>query len=511
MAEFNPSPEKPSLDKDLDKYTFIEASTHFVLKSIAAPGLGVIFLVMSSLLATLFVSGNQGAAIIVAAAAIAAYMALNIGANDVTNNVGAAVGSRAISMAGALVLAAVFEIAGAMLGGGDVVATFKTGIIRPSEIGDPGLMITIMMSALLSAAIWINVATWLNAPVSTTHSIVGGVLGGAVMVLGMAALKWDLILSIFAAWILSPLIGGLIAAGFLWLISETIIYRDDKIGAAKVWVPVLLTVMTGAFTAYLALKGISHIITLNLMQCLALGMALATPGYFWFRRRVAQQAINLENRNQSLKILFRIPLIMAAAILSFAHGANDVANAIGPLAAIVEASGIRSFATNLDAPFWVTLIGALGISAGLLLFGPRLIRVVGGQITKLNPLRAFCVSISAAITVIVASVFGIPVSSTHVVVGAVFGVGFFREWYETHSTRRKNYIERRAIQALPPVSPKVKGPIDAYEEGEGEASRYRYLVRRSHFMSIMAAWIVTVPAAGLLSALITAILLSLSF
>jgi PiT family inorganic phosphate transporter len=190
----------------------------------------------------------------------------------------------------------------------------------------------------------------------------------------------------------------------------------------------------------------------------------------------------LENRNKSLKKLFGIPLIVSAALLSFAHGANDVANAVGPLAAIVQASASGAFTDAISIPLWVMAIGALGITFGLFLFGPKLIRMVGGQITKLNPMRAYCVALSAAITVIVASWLGLPVSSTHIAVGGVFGVGFFREW---DAQRRM----KSARISIPEASKQPK-----------EERRRRKLVRRSHFLTIIAAWIITVPASAILSA-----------
>jgi PiT family inorganic phosphate transporter len=201
-------------------------------------------------------------------------------------------------------------------------------------------------------------------------------------------------------------------------------------------------------------------------------------------------------------VLFRLPLVFSAAVLSFAHGANDVSNAIGPLAAIVEAAGIQSVAGNLDAPLWVTTIGAFGISIGLALFGPRLIRVVGSQITKLNPIRAFCVAISAAITVIIASALGLPVSSTHIAVGAVFGVGLFREWYTARSAKRRSYVMARSDGK--PMATDKEAPLPAAPTGG--RPHHRYLVRRSYLASILAAWLVTVPASAILAALLVLIL-----
>jgi len=292
--------------------------------------------------------------------------------------------------------------------------------------------------------------------------------------------------------VISPVLGGIIAALFLAFIKTRIIYQPDKISAAKTWVPVLVGIMAGAFASYLALKGLKKIMKIDLATAISIGAAMGI--FFWIAMRpiIAKQAVGLENRNRSLKKLFNIPLIVSAALLSFAHGANDVANAVGPLAAIVQASQSGVYGTAISIPLWVMVIGAAGISFGLFLFGPKLIRVVGSQITKLNPMRAYCVALSAAITVIVASWLGLPVSSTHIAVGAVFGVGFFREW---DTTRR---MKKAKIKTMSPA-----------ELGLDERRR-RKLVRRSHFTSIIAAWIITVPAAALLSGIIFTVITTLS-
>ncbi|MGV3551463.1 inorganic phosphate transporter [Rhizobium sp.] len=507
MSEPQSPFEKPTLDKDLEKFSFIEASTQFVMYKAAAPGLAVIFLALVAVFSTFFVPNNEVALVIVAATVMAGYMAMNIGANDVTNNVGAAVGAKAITMFGALAIAFVFEILGAFLAGRGVVDTIKGGIIQPGTISDSGVIIEIMLAALLSAAVYINAATWLNAPVSTTHSIVGSIMGAATAAAGMSAVNWTVIAQIALSWLISPILGAAIAIGFLWFIKETIIYADDKVAAARRWVPVLLAVMTGAFISYLVIILAGRFPGLNLYHASISGVSLGFASYFWLRGVVAKQSEGLDNRNQSLKVLFRLPLIFSAALMSFAHGANDVANAIGPLGAIVEATGIQTFARNLDAPYWVTAIGALGISMGLALYGPRLIRVVGSQITKLNPVRAFCVAMAAAITVIIASALGLPVSSTHIAVGSVFGVGLFREWYTANSARRREYILARAEPDELPRLLAARDQDDEDEDGGKQRDRgYRYLVRRSYLTSIMAAWLVTVPASGLLGALIVIIL-----
>jgi inorganic phosphate transporter, PiT family len=491
MAKRQQILEKPTLDKDLGKFTFMEEASQHVSRGLVRPAIGLIFLVLASLLAGAVVGEGTGSIAIIAAAAIGAYMAMNIGANDVTNNVGPAVGAKAMSMALALVIAAIFETMGALIAGGDVVSTISSGIISPAATPDADTFVWIMMSALLASALWVNLATWLGAPVSTTHAIVGGVIGSGTVAAGVHAVNWLAMRDITLSWIISPIIGGVIAAAFLAFIKEFIIYREDKIAAARKWVPVLIAVMVGAFITYLVLKGLRNIYPVSLATAVVVGLAAALAAWAGSVPLVRRQAQGLENRNQSLRKLFRLPLIFSAALLSFAHGANDVANAIGPLSAIVHAASAHEIAAKVEIPLWVMLIGAIGISLGLLLFGPRLIKLVGEQITKLNPMRAFCVALSAAITVIVASWLGLPVSSTHIAIGGVFGVGFYREWYTRNSKRRVQYIQMKAGNSEIVLDAPVSSP---------EEMRRRYLVRRSHFMTIVAAWIITVPAAALLAA-----------
>jgi len=261
-------------------------------------------------------------------------------------------------------------------------------------------------------------------------------------------------------------------------------------------VPVLIAIMAGAFATYLSLKGVKALIEIPMGTALLIGLGAAIVGWLIARPVIAHQSRGLENRNQSLRKLFGLPLIFSAALLSFAHGANDVANAVGPLAAIVHTAELGEVAPKVVIPLWVMAVGAVGISLGLLLFGPKLIRMVGNQITKLNPMRAYCVALSAAITVIVASWLGLPVSSTHIAVGAVFGVGFFREWYTEKSSRRADYVTRH----------KINSDGDEASKGRLAEQRRRKLVRRSHFLQIVAAWVITVPAAAVLSGFLFVVL-----
>lgn len=482
---------KPTLDKDLKKFTALERASGQLARTLLAPGLALVFLALAAVFASLYITGHHSSTLIVAAAVIGAYMALTIGANDVANNVGPALGARAITMTGALAIAAIFESAGALIAGGDVVGTIAKGIIDVEAVESPQVFIHAMLAALIASALWVHLATWLSAPVSTTHAIVGGVVGSGIAAAGFGAVHWDSMGEIAASWVISPLLGGLIAAAFLAFIKTFIIYQPDKIAAARRWVPVLIALMAGAFASYLALKGLSRLIAVSLPKALLIGALVCAGSYALARPLIARQSEGMENRNQSLRKLFRLPLIFSAALLSFAHGANDVANAIGPLAAIVHTAEAGNVAREVSVPLWVMVIGALGISVGLLLFGPRLIRMVGQQITKLNPMRAYCVALSAAITVIIASWLGLPVSSTHIAVGGVFGVGFFREWYTRHSRRRLSYVQAK------PGTRQSARPI----KRQPEDIAYRKLVRRSHLTTIIAAWIITVPAAAALSAL----------
>jgi PiT family inorganic phosphate transporter len=477
-----------TLDRDLHRFSHLESATQYVARPMIAPGIALVFIVLAGLGAALLFDASQTNMIVVAAAVFGAYMAINIGANDVANNMGPAVGANALTMGGAIVIAALFESAGALLAGGDVVSTISKGIIDPSGFSDSSIFIWAMMAALISSALWVNLATWVGAPVSTTHSVVGGVMGAGIAAAGFAAVSWPTMAKIAASWVISPVLGGVIAAAFLAFIKAKIIYQEDKIAAARRWVPVLVGIMAAAFASYLALKGLKRIVKIDIQTALLIGVVVGAITYVITSPLIRKQSEGLENRNKSLKVLFALPLVFSAALLSFAHGANDVANAVGPLAAIVHASEFGDFAAKVAIPTWVMIIGAFGISFGLFLFGPKLIRMVGSQITKLNPMRAYCVALSAALTVIVASWLGLPVSSTHIAVGGVFGVGFFREWHAERRLRQSAASRPAELRIAP------------------EERRRRKLVRRSHFMTIVAAWVITVPAAALLSALIFLVL-----
>ena len=469
-----------------------------------------------------------GSYLLVGAAVIGAYMALNIGANDVANNVGPAVGSKALTMVSAVAIAALFEASGAIIAGGDVVSTIKKGIIDPAMIADVSSFIWLMMSALLAAAVWLNVATAVGAPVSTTHSIVGGVLGAGVAAGGFGIANWTTMGKIAASWVISPVLGGIIAALFLYFIKRTITYRADKIAAAKNIVPILVFIMTWSFSTYLILKGLKKMVHLDFLTAAALSLAVSIALYFFVKPWIAQKAASMKNGKRSVNELFTMPLIFSAALLSFAHGANDVANAVGPLAAINDAVLNGSISHKAGIPLWVMLVGAVGIALGLMLFGPKLIRTVGNEITELDKMRAFSIAMAASITVIIASQFGLPVSSTHIAVGAVFGVGFLREYLKVnydclldeiidHHEKSGGDMKvlNKFIVTFDDASFRLKGEMIKELKKNGfkktvtkrqrKALKNKHkqeLVKRSAFLRIIAAWLVTVPASALIAALL---------
>ncbi|SDE12587.1 inorganic phosphate transporter [Aquimonas voraii] len=467
---------------------------------------------------------------LVVAAAFGAYMAMNIGANDVANNVGPAVGAKAMSLTTAIAIAAVFEAGGAIIAGGEVVGTIKNGIIDPSRIEDPQVFIWLMMAALLAAALWLNLATALGAPVSTTHSIVGAVLGSGIAAAGWDLANWNTMGSIAASWVISPVFGGVVAAIFLYLIKRTITYQADLLEASRRMVPVLLALMGLAFATYLALKGLNQLVKVSLPQALAAGVVVAILTYVWTRLRVRQRSVQLSNDKDGVNKLFGMPLIFAAALLSFAHGSNDVANAIGPLAAIYDTLLTQGIHGKAAIPLWVMLVGALGLAVGLATYGPKLIKTVGTEITDMDHMRAYCIAMAAAVTVIIASQLGLPISTTHVTIGAVFGVGFLREYLKANYARitaeieahhRDKGAEQHEVEAflkafeaasradkdrmLKELKAAGKRGEAAISKAERKGLRRVYrkdLVKRAVMMRVIAAWIITVPATAVLSAII---------
>ncbi|NPA50051.1 MAG: inorganic phosphate transporter [Epsilonproteobacteria bacterium] len=527
---------------DLKSYPDVKRARKFDLKDVGRLLISLLFILGIMIYTSISSSGLEHNTLLIVASIFGAYMAMNIGANDVANNVGPAVGAGALSLFSAIIIAAIFEAMGALIAGGDVVGTIKKGIIDPSLIANTQTFIWIMMAALLAGAIWLNLATAMGAPVSTTHSIVGGVMGAGIAAAGFSIVSWGTMGKIAASWVISPILGGIIAATFLYAIKKTILFKEDKLAAAKKWIPIYISVMSWAFLTYLALKGLKHLIKIQILPALGIGLIGAIIIYFIVKPLIIKQASQLENTRASINSMFTIPLIFSAALLSFAHGANDVANAVGPLAGISDAIMSGSISKKASIPLWVMMVGALGISLGLALYGPKLIKKVGHEITELDQARGFCVALAAAITVIIASWLGLPVSSTHIAVGGIFGVGFLREYLMKLDKKKDELMEEikeihldaemeklkeyeRALESLGPLKKadpfvvktliekinQEKHIIAKIVDGEVKLTKIekkalkavkKYeLVKRSALKMIVAAWLITVPAAAVLAAM----------
>jgi PiT family inorganic phosphate transporter len=515
---------------DLQHISDIEKAAHQGRGEVFRLGMGVLFIVGVMFYSALSGTG-EGSMTLVMAAMIGGYMAMNIGANDVANNVGPAVGSKALTLAGALVIAAIFEAAGALIAGGEVIGTIRSGIIDPDLIKDSDTFVWIMLAALLAGALWLNLATAVGAPVSTTHSIVGAVLGSGMAAAGPSIVDWSTMGEIAASWVISPLLGGIFAAAFLYLVKRSITYQVDMAAAARRTVPVLVGLMAWTFVSYLILKGLNRVWKVDFLPAVLYGLIFGALVFVLVRKALHGSSGIVANTKASVNRLFTVPLIFAAALLSFAHGSNDVANAVGPLAAIVDVVSSGGV-VHKDAaiPTWVMMVGAIGISLGLALFGPKVIRTVGSEITELDQMRAYCIAMAATLTVIVASQLGLPVSSTHIAVGGVFGVGFLREYLKSNYDRmvaeikahhpegdlaaieafiarfEKASIEEKG-QMLADLKQRSKNADDPAHFSKGERKGLkkvyrRELVKRSQLMRIAAAWVITVPASALMAAVL---------
>lgn len=512
---------------ELKHFQQIEEATGLSHAEMTRLGICIIFVALTMIFSDAMSRGTENSVMLVVAAMIGAYMAMNIGANDVANNVGPAVGAKALTLTGAILIAAIFEAAGALIAGGEVVGTIRKGIISPDVIDDTQNFIWMMMAALLAGAMWLNIATAKGLPVSTTHSIVGGVLGAGVAAGGWGIANWDRVAAIGASWVISPLMGGLIAAAFLYLVKRSITYKEDRVAAARSVVPILISIMAWAFSSYLILKGLKKIVEVDFVSAIAIGLVIAVATYLVVKPLIVKKTRDLPSDKASLNSLFTVPLICAAALLSFAHGANDVANAVGPLAAIHDAVMSNGASSKTAIPIWIMIVGAAGIAIGLALYGPKMIRTVGSEITELDQMRAFCIAMSAAITVIIASQLGMPVSSTHTAIGGVFGIGLLREalkvnyaetiaeiklhHHDKDEAEVEDYLsnfERASFEAKGVMLLALKkssiAPIVLSKKDRKELRR-KYgteLVKRSMALKIFSAWVITLPISGIMGALL---------
>jgi inorganic phosphate transporter, PiT family len=371
--------------------------------------------------------------LLILAAVFGLFMAWGIGANDVANAMATSVGSKALTIKSAIIIAAIFEFAGAYLAGGEVTSTIRKGMVDSAMFADsPELLVYGMLSALLAAGVWLLLATRSGLPVSTTHSIVGAIVGFAAVTMGIDAVQWGKVGNIAMSWIVSPILAGTMSYFLYRSVQVLILDSADPFKNSKRYVP-LYIFMTGFIISLVTVfKGLKHLgLDMTKTECYSIaaiiGILSAIIGIFMIRK-VKEQPVDVGGFHlHSVELVFGVLMVFTACAMAFAHGSNDVANAIGPVAAvvsIVNSGGLIEQQSML--PSWVLMLGAMGIVAGLVMYGHKVIATVGVGITELTPSRGFCCNLSASTTVVLASGTGLPISTTHTLVGAVLGVGLAR-------------------------------------------------------------------------------------
>ena len=376
---------------------------------------------------------THGNTMIALAVVFGLYMTWGIGANDLANAMGTSVGAGAIKLRTALFIAAIFEFLGAVLAGGNVTKTIQKGIIDPSSISDhPEILIYGMLAALLSSAFWLMVASAKGWPVSTTHAIVGALIGFALVAIGPQAVKWTTISSVVASWVVSPLLGGIFSYLLVMSTRKLIFDTDNPLQSAKRYAPGYIFLVGFTITLVTVFKGLTHLhLNLSTVQsfliAILVGLAAALLGWSFIRNIKEDRNANRDFHFASVEKVFTPMMLFTACSMAFAHGSNDVANGIGPLAAVVSiVSSGGQVSQNSQLPLWILLLGGGGIVLGLVTMGYKVMMTIGKKITELTPSRGFCAELAAAITVVLASRTGLPVSTTHILVGAVLGVGMAR-------------------------------------------------------------------------------------
>ncbi len=369
---------------------------------------------------------------ILLAAAFGLFMAWGIGANDVANAMATSVGSKALTIKQAILVAAVFEFLGAVLAGGEVTDTVRKGIVDPDLLSStPNLLVYGMLAALLAAGTWLFIASKNGWPVSTTHSIVGAIVGFAAAGIGVDAVQWGKVVTIIMSWVASPVTAGLIAFLIYLSVQRLILHHEDPLAQAKRYVPVYIFFAAFTITLVTILKGLKHVgldISLRDSYILAIAIAagIAVIGALFIRRIQPDPKAEKNQHFYTVERVFGILMIVTACGMAFAHGSNDVANAIGPVAAVIGVATSGSIEARSALPIWVLLLGGGGIVVGLATYGRHVIATVGKKITQLTPSRGFAAELAAATTIVIASGTGMPISTTHTLVGAVLGVGIAR-------------------------------------------------------------------------------------
>ena len=375
----------------------------------------------------------HGTTFIAIAVIFGLFMTWGIGANDVANALGTSVGSGAITVRTAIIIAAIFEFLGAAFAGGHVTKTIRKGIIDPVPIADqPEILVFGMLAALLAAAVWLMVASVRGWPVSTTHSIVGALVGFGIAGIGFQAVNWSKIGQIAASWVISPVLGGVIAFVLVVSVQRLILRSDRPLESAIRWAPAYAFLVGFVMALVTLFKGLKHLkldlsVPMSFLLAAVFGLAVALAGRALVRRVKIDPAADRDFQFTNVERIFAPLMIFTACAMAFAHGSNDVANGIGPLAAVLALVRSGGDVTQTSAlPIWVLVLGGGGIVLGLATYGYRVMQTIGKRITELTPSSGFCATMSAAATVVLASRTGMPVSTTHIAVGAVMGVGLAR-------------------------------------------------------------------------------------
>lgn len=369
---------------------------------------------------------------IVLAALFGIFMAWGIGANDVANAMATSVGSKALTIKQAILVAAVFEFLGAVLAGGEVTSTIRKGIVDSDLlVGSPELLIYGMLASLLAAGTWLLIASRNGWPVSTTHSIIGAIVGFAAVGIGVDAVQWGQVGTIVISWVVSPATAGIIAFFIYMSVHRLILTQEDPLAKAKRYVPIYIFLAAFTITLVTILKGLTHVgldisITNSYILAVAIAVGIAIIGTVAINRIQPDPKAEKKQHFYTVERVFAILMVVTACGMAFAHGSNDVANAIGPLAAVISVAQSGIVGAQSALPIWVLLIGGAGIVIGLATFGAHVIATVGKKITQLTPSRGFAAELAAATTIVIASGTGIPISTTHTLVGAVLGVGLAR-------------------------------------------------------------------------------------
>ncbi len=376
---------------------------------------------------------SYGTAFLILAIIFGLYMTWGIGANDVANAMGTSVGSGAITVKQAIIIAAIFEFAGAFIAGGNVTSTIRKGIVDSSSIIDkPEILVYGMLAALLAAAIWLMIASSRGWPVSTTHTIVGALVGFALVGIGPEAVEWGKIMQIVASWVVSPVLGGTIAFLLMMSIRRLILNTDNPFANAKRWGPAYVFLVGFTISLVTLFKGLSHLnlelsVGASFISALVIGAGIAGIGWALINRVQVDAGADRDFHFASVEKVFTPMMIFTACAMAFAHGSNDVANGIGPLAAVVSIVNSGGEVAQKSAlPLWILILGGFGIVVGLATMGYKVMQTIGTRITELTPSRGYCATLAAAATVVLASRTGLPVSTTHIAVGAVIGVGLAR-------------------------------------------------------------------------------------